>query len=176
MTTEKLPSAGEDLAEKAACCAALLHKHGIRIAVAESCTGGLLAKLLTDLPGSSAYFRAGVIAYSNDAKAALLGVPPSMIELNGAVSAEVAEAMAAGMRRIAGSDLALSVTGIAGPDGGTAEKPVGTVYLGLADSSGGGYQLLRLSGDRLQVRAASAGGALDWLTEYLHSSFPDAQR
>ncbi|MCG3137013.1 MAG: Nicotinamide-nucleotide amidohydrolase PncC [Phycisphaerae bacterium] len=105
------------------------------VATAESCTGGLLSKLLTDIPGSSRYFPGGIIAYSNQAKIDLLGVSPELIAQHGAVSAEVAEAMARGARRCFGSDYAISITGIAGPDGGTAAKPVGTVFVALADAS-----------------------------------------
>lgn len=106
------------------------------VATAESCTGGLIAKSLTDVPGSSAYFIRGYVTYANEAKTRLLDVPAELIERHGAVSAPVAEAMAIGCRRHAGTDLALSVTGIAGPGGGTDAKPVGLVYIGLADGSG----------------------------------------
>lgn len=109
---------------------------GKTLATAESCTGGLLAKQLTDVPGSSAYFLRGYVAYSNEAKTALLGVPAALIEAKGAVSEAVARAMALGCRAEAGTDLALSITGIAGPTGGTPpDKPVGLVYVGLADSN-----------------------------------------
>lgn len=141
--------------------AALLKERNLTISVAESCSGGLLAKMLTDLPGSSAYFLAGVVAYSNQAKSVFLGVPPELIERHGAVSAVVAEAMAEGMRCASDSDLALSVTGIAGPDGGTDEKPVGTVYLGCAGRSGYSSIHLQLSGSREQIRTASACSAME---------------
>lgn len=142
------------------------------IAVAESCSGGLLATMLTDLPGSSAYFLAGVVAYSNQAKSTFLNVPPLLIEHHGAVSAEVAEAMAEGMRRTSGSDLSLSITGIAGPDGGTTAKPVGTVYLGCADSNGCSSMLVLLSGTREQIRFASACSAIGWAIQHLHKTVP----
>jgi nicotinamide-nucleotide amidase len=106
------------------------------VSTAESCTGGLLAKCLTDISGSSAYFLRGYITYANDAKIELVGVPQELIEREGAVSAEVARAMAEGCRLRARSDYALSITGIAGPTGGTTEKPVGLVFVGLADSAG----------------------------------------
>jgi len=105
------------------------------VATAESCTGGLVAKMLTDVAGSSAYFLQGVVTYANEAKTALLNVPGELIDAHGAVSAEVAEAMAAGCQRLSGSDIAVSLTGIAGPGGGTADKPVGLVYIGLADNT-----------------------------------------
>ncbi|MFQ5636981.1 MAG: competence/damage-inducible protein A [bacterium] len=106
------------------------------VAVAESCTGGLLASTLTDVSGSSAYFERGVVAYSNRAKVDVLGVPPGTLEKFGAVSAETAEAMAEGVRRMSGADFGISTTGIAGPTGGTKEKPVGLVYIGLAYEAG----------------------------------------
>ncbi len=113
----------------------LLEARGKTMATAESCTGGLVAKLLTDVPGSSAYFLQGLITYANEAKTALLDVPVEMIRAHGAVSAPVAEAMAVGCQRASGADCALSVTGIAGPGGGSADKPVGLVCIGLADGS-----------------------------------------
>lgn len=114
----------------------LLKARRLTIATSESCTGGLLAERLTSVPGSSAYFLEGVVAYSNAAKTDLLGVPAALMEARGAVSAEVAEAMAAGIRDRARADLGVSITGIAGPSGGTAEKPVGLVFIGLADAGG----------------------------------------
>jgi len=114
----------------------LLERH-LTIATAESCTGGLLAKRLTDVPGSSAYFLRGYVTYANEAKSELLGVPPELIMSKGAVSEEVAAAMATGCRAAAGSDLGVGITGIAGPTGGQPpEKPVGLVYIALADSGG----------------------------------------
>lgn len=164
---DNLPCNIEEITNRVNCLAALLKERSLKISVAESCTGGLLAKLLTDLPGSSDYFLAGVVAYSNDAKTALLGVSPGIIHHNGAVSSEVAEAMAEGMLKAVGCDMAVSVTGIAGPEGGTAEKPAGTVYLGLADKNGCSTRLLRLSGDRRQVRIASAFSAIDWMCRHI---------
>ena len=122
------------------------------IASAESCTGGLIAKRLTDVSGSSNYFIQGFVTYSNEAKHWLLGIPMEVITAHGAVSPEVAEAMAASCRRLAGTDYAVSATGIAGPTGGTPAKPVGLVYLGLADAGGTTVKELRL-GDSLS-RAA----------------------
>jgi nicotinamide-nucleotide amidase len=114
--------------------ARLLRDSGLRVAVAESCTGGLVGERLTSVAGSSAYFLGGVVAYSNDAKCRLLGVPPELLEKLGAVSAEVAEAMARGVRERFGADVGLAVTGVAGPGGGTEAKPVGRVFLALADA------------------------------------------
>jgi nicotinamide-nucleotide amidase len=114
--------------------AALLIEQKMTLAVAESCTGGLISNRLTDVAGSSAFFERSVIAYSNAAKTNLLGIPVKVIEKHGAVSEETARLMAEGVRKIAGTGLGLSSTGIAGPSGGSKEKPVGTIYLALADS------------------------------------------
>lgn len=152
--------------------AALLRDSSLTISVAESCSGGLMAKMLTDLPGSSAYFLAGVVAYSNHAKSVFLDVHPRLIEQHGAVSPQVAEAMAQGVLGKSGSDIALSVTGIAGPDGGSEEKPVGTVYLGLADRHGCRTLLARLSGSRDRIRTCAARRALEWAICHLSGTAP----
>lgn len=138
------------------------------VAVAESCTGGLIGHRLTQVPGSSAYVDRGVVCYSNQAKTDLLGVPPALIEGHGAVSAEVAAAMARGMRERSGVSVALSVTGIAGPGGGTPTKPVGLVYLGL-DAEGGpsATREYRFSGDRMVVKQRASQAALDLLRRWL---------
>lgn len=125
---------GEEDDTLQAAAARLLLERRLTIATAESCTGGLLANRLTDMPGSSAYFQRGYVTYSNESKTELLDVPSTLLESQGAVSAEVAEAMAVGCRAAAATDLALAITGIAGPGGGTADKPVGLVYLALADA------------------------------------------
>lgn len=130
----------------------LFEESGMTLALAESCTGGSLAARITALPGCSAWFRGGVVAYHNEVKQQLLGVPTSLLEKHGAVSEQVALAMAEGARRVIGSDLALAITGIAGPDGGTAEKPVGTVYIALADSRGSTVIRCQFDGDREAVR------------------------
>src|SRR5918992_4546264 len=114
----------------------LLTKRGATLALAESCTGGLLAKRLTDGAGSSAFFKEGLVTYSNEAKERLLGVPNKLLVEHGAVSEPVAKAMAEGVRKTAGTDYGLSVTGVAGPDGGTEEKPVGLVFVGISDTEG----------------------------------------
>ncbi|HET6781459.1 MAG TPA: competence/damage-inducible protein A [bacterium] len=143
----------------------LLTDRGVTLAVAESCTGGLIAKRLTDVSGSSAYFLEGIVAYSNDAKRDLLSVQSSVIEEYGAVSAEVAEAMARGVRERAGSTLGLSVTGIAGPDGGTATKPVGLVFLGLATRDQVQHRRLNLGVEagRAGIRSLAAQAGLNLL-------------
>jgi len=127
---------GQDDETLAHAAAKLLFETGKTVAVAESCTGGLIAKSLTDIPGSSRYFLEGIVAYSNQAKVRLLGVPAEAIARHGAVSEQVARAMAVGARQRSGSDLAIAATGIAGPEGGSAEKPVGLVYIALADPHG----------------------------------------
>lgn len=151
---------------------ALLKLHRCTVSVAESCSGGLIAKLLTDTPGSSGYFIAGIVAYANSAKNSFLSVPEALIDSHGAVSPEVAVAMAMGARQATGSDLALSTTGIAGPDGGSNEKPVGTVFLSLADNRGCETMELHLSGTREAIRTATAYHALAWLARYLSAGRP----
>ena len=125
---------------------------GMTLALAESCTGGMVAARITAIPGCSAWFRGGVVAYHNDLKQQLLKVPFALLEQQGAVSEQVACAMAEGARSVAGADLALAVTGIAGPDGGSPEKPVGTVYLALADHDGCVTEHYQFKGDRETVR------------------------
>ncbi len=133
------------------------------LALAESCTGGRIADMLTESPGSSAYFLGSAVSYANDLKERWVGVAHATLVANGAVSEPVARQMARGARASAGSTWALSVTGIAGPDGGTAEKPVGTVFIGLDSPEGTEVRAHRFHGDREQIRAASAYAALDWL-------------
>jgi nicotinamide-nucleotide amidase len=141
----------------------LLKKHGKTLAVAESCTGGLIGERLTDVSGASEYFIEGVIAYANQAKIRTLDVPAPLIEQHGAVSAEVAEAMAKGMRERAETDFAVSVTGIAGPTGGTEEKPVGTVFIGFSDENQTKHFKIILPGDRYLIRWRASQAALDYL-------------
>ena len=132
-----------------------------KIVTAESCTGGLIAAILTTVPGSSAVLERGFISYSNEAKVDLLGVPPDMIDMKGAVSAEVATAMAQGALEYSLADVAVSVTGIAGPGGGTPEKPVGLVYFGLATKDGVAmHYKCEFTGDRRSIRAQSVHEAL----------------
>jgi len=140
---------------------------GYTLAVAESCTGGLLAQRLTDVPGSSKYFIEGVVTYSNDAKMRALGVEPILFLEHGAVSAAVAEAMAEGIRNRAETDFGLAITGIAGPGGGTEEKPVGLVYIAIASESGTEHRKLNLPGDRHLVRWRASQAALDLLRRRL---------
>jgi nicotinamide-nucleotide amidase len=139
---------------------ALLRERSLTLATAESCTGGLVAGRLTDVPGASAVFLGGVVAYSNDVKAAQLDVPQETLREHGAVSAETAEAMARGARARLGADVAVSVTGVAGPDGGTAEKPVGLVFLHASGPTGDLARRLDVPGDRETVRLRSTVAAL----------------
>jgi nicotinamide-nucleotide amidase len=141
--------------------------------MAESCTGGLVGHRLTNIAGSSRYVERGVVVYSNQAKEELLGVPAEMLRVHGAVSARVAEAMAAGICRISGSRCGLAVTGIAGPDGGTPAKPVGTVFIAAAVPGAGGPRIevrrFRFAGGREAVKWQSSQAALDMLRRALLS-------
>ena len=141
----------------------MLKARGETVSFAESCTGGLLAGALVDLPGASEVFHEGYVTYSNESKRRVLGVSADTLNERGAVSAECAREMARGARRISGADYALSVTGIAGPDGGTIEKPVGLVYVGLSDKSGETVRAFRFLGERGEIRAASVKHALNLL-------------
>jgi len=135
----------------------LLNSRMETVAVAESCTGGLLSKLLTDRSGSSVVFRGGAVVYSNEAKTDVLGVDPADIEQKGAVSEEVVRSIAAGATRVFGSDYGIGVSGVAGPTGGTQEKPVGTVWIGVCAKHGGGRELkFHFNGSRELVRAKAA--------------------
>ncbi len=146
---------------------ALLKERGLTVALAESCTGGLVGHRLTNIPGSSAYVKGGVIAYSNAMKQQSLGVRAETLAAHGAVSEETAAEMAAGVRRELGSDLGLAVTGIAGPDGGTADKPVGTVCFALAAADVVHHRRYQLWGNREWVKLLSSQVALDWVRRYL---------
>ncbi len=145
----------------------LAHARGLTIATAESCTGGLVAARLTRVPGSSESFLGGVVAYADAVKTAELDVPQSVLAEHGAVSVEVAEAMADGARRRVGADLAVAVTGVAGPGGGTDEKPVGLVHLHVSGPDGSRARTLDVPGDREQVRARSTVTALHLLRQFL---------
>jgi len=147
--------------------AELFRELHLTLSLAESCSGGLIAKRITDIPGSSAYFSEGVVTYSNASKMRLLGVSADLLNSFGAVSSECAAAMAKGVRQGSGSDLGLAVTGIAGPDGGSEDKPVGTVYISLAASGGCWTERFQFNGSRDEVRVMTAWTALDWLRRYL---------
>ena len=130
-----------------------LIENNITISTAESCTGGSLGKIITSVSGVSSIYGYGFITYANEAKEKILGVKHETLEKHGAVSYQTALQMAEGARRVSGSDIAVSVTGIAGPGGGTPEKPVGLVYIAIADENGSEYKKLNLSGNRDEVRA-----------------------
>jgi nicotinamide-nucleotide amidase len=148
-----------------------LRKRNARIATAESCTGGWIAKVLTDMPGSSAWFEYGFVSYGNNAKTTMLGVNPVLIEKYGAVSAEVAEAMVTGALAVSGAQLALAVTGIAGPEGGTPDKPVGTVWCAFAAAGRGVVSDCKhFAGDRDTVRRQTVSTALTGVLKYLEKS------
>jgi nicotinamide-nucleotide amidase len=155
---------GEGAGDVAEALVAQLERTGSTLATAESCTGGLVAHMITALAGVSPYYPGGVVSYANEAKADLLGVSPATIEAHGAVSAEVAEAMAAGVRRRFATELGLSVTGIAGPSGGTPAKPVGLVYLGLATAAGARSRRLEIGPEQPRdvIQRRSAKHALNW--------------
>lgn len=144
----------------------LLKANGKKIATAESCTGGWIAQVITEVSGSSAWFDRGFVTYSNAAKVQMLGVSPQTLEKYGAVSAETATEMAAGALAHSDADVAVAVTGIAGPDGGTPEKPVGTVFIAWADKNGK-FKVVRkqFTGNRRQTRAQTVKSAVEgmWL-------------
>ena len=142
---------------------------GVVLAVAESCSGGLIAHRITNVPGASAVFRGGVVAYADEVKKWLLGVSAAALAAHGAVSEPVALAMAQGARSLLDGDYGVAVTGIAGPDGGTVEKPVGTVYIAVAGPSEARARLYRFEGDRAAVKAQTADMALAFLLETMES-------
>jgi PncC family amidohydrolase len=139
----------------------LLRERHMKIAMAESCTGGLIAKRITDIAGSSDYFEMGFVTYSNRAKERFLDIPGNLLSEKGAVSREVAEAMAEGVRKTAGVDVGVSVTGIAGPGGGSPGKPVGTVYIGVSLEDRVVVRKCSFQGDRTAIREATSEEALN---------------
>jgi nicotinamide-nucleotide amidase len=151
---------GEDERDLAAVVLQLARERGLRLGVAESCTGGLVGTRLTETPGSSDVFEGGVVCYSNRLKTELLGVPPTLIAEHGAVSEPVVRAMAEGARERLGVDLTAAVTGVAGPGGGTPEKPVGTVWIGVADVNGSTARHTVFAGSRREIRGRAAQTAL----------------
>jgi nicotinamide-nucleotide amidase len=153
----------------AADVAAALLERGWKMATAESCTGGWIAKCCTDRAGSSRWFERGFVTYSNEAKQEMLGVSPAALESDGAVSREVALQMAGGARRAAGVDVAVAVTGIAGPDGGSEDKPVGTVWFGFSTAAATEAELAHFDGGREAVRRQTVAHALRGLAARLES-------
>jgi PncC family amidohydrolase len=154
----------------------LLERYGLRLAIAESCTGGLVGHRLTNVPGASTYFLGGVIAYSNELKVDLLGVRPETLERYGAVSEQAVLEMARGARNRLNADLGFSVSGIAGPDGGTPEKPVGLVWFGLSATYTEKTQTFIFSGNRVEIKHQAAGAGLDLLADFLQILTQDLNR
>lgn len=151
----------------------MLGRRGLKLVVAESCTGGLLESRITDVPGASEYFLGGVVAYAYEAKVALLDVSWNTLQTCGAVSRETVLEMARGVRNRLDGDIAISVSGIAGPGGGTPEKPVGTTLIGLVAEDGEWTKELRFSGNREENKTASATAALQMLLDYLNGNLKE---
>jgi nicotinamide-nucleotide amidase len=149
---------------------AALKARGWQVACAESCTGGWIAKILTDLPGSSGWFGWGYVVYANEAKVGALGIEPELLEEHGVVSEPVVRAMAEGIKRISGAEIAVAVSGIAGPDGGTKERPVGTVWFAWTGPAGTRAQVHRFEGERDTIRHDSVAWALRGLLALLAAS------
>ncbi len=145
----------------------LLTEEGLSLSLAESCTGGLISERITSIPGSSNYFQMGLVVYSNRAKIDLLGVKEKTLNMYGAVSKETAYEMARGLRARSSTDIALSVTGIAGPSGGTPEKPVGTVFFGIDTIKGTKVRGYRFTGNRHQIQLMSSQVGLDWIRRFI---------
>jgi PncC family amidohydrolase len=162
--------AGEQLVGLAERLQAICLGRGLTVTVAESCTGGLVADAITDIPGSSGYFLGGVVSYADSAKEALLSVPAEVLAAHGAVSAQVGRAMAEGARERFSADLAASVTGVAGPDGGSEAKPVGLTYVAVAAARGVDVRRFVWSGDRSANKEASAAAVLEILVEWAGAS------
>lgn len=144
----------------------VLRKNKLRIAIAESCTGGLISHRITNIPGSSDYFDRGIIVYSNSSKTQLLGVPKLILESFGAVSSETARAMAEGIKKNANCDIGLAVTGIAGPGGSTPTKPVGLVYIGLSSKKSTVVKEFRFSGKRHEIKEQASFEALNMVLDH----------
>jgi len=148
----------------------ILRARGLKLVTAESCTGGLIGSRITDVPGSSEYFLGSIVAYSYEVKVALLDVSWNTLNSYGAVSKETVTEMARGARKRLSGDIALAVSGIAGPNGGTPEKPVGTTWIGLVTGEGEWMKKLSFLGDRRQNKSSAAEAALQMLLEYLQGS------
>jgi PncC family amidohydrolase len=168
------PATREENGELAQEVSQLLTAGGVSLSTAESCTGGAIATLLTSIPGASEWFAGGIVAYANGLKISLLGVPESVIRDYGAVSSETALAMAEGVRKVAGTDLGISVTGVAGPGGGTRQKPVGTVFMALCSRHFRRVWHMHFEGDREVVRSSATGYLLQKLVSHLRGEDEDA--
>ena len=149
----------------------LLIQHGLQLAVAESCTGGLISHRITNISGSSRYYLGGVTSYANEAKITLLGVSQETLEKHGAVSAETVLQMARGIRLKLSADIGLSTSGIAGPTGGTMDKPVGTTWVGFSSSAGEEARHFLFEGDRLTIKEQAAQAALQLLVDHLQVAY-----
>jgi nicotinamide-nucleotide amidase len=160
-----MPPTDEELLDLARRIGAACRERGIRLGAAESCTGGLVGHVITEVPGSSDYFAGALVTYGNEIKIALVGVPAEVLEAHGAVSAQVAKAMADGARERLGVDTAVAVTGIAGPDGGSAAKPVGLTYVAISDGAGGDVRRFVWDSDRSGNKRLSAAAALELVLE-----------
>jgi PncC family amidohydrolase len=156
-----VPPTDEELVDLARRVGAACRERGLRLGTAESCTGGLVAHVITEVPGSSDYFSGAVVTYANEVKIGLVDVSADVLAAHGAVSAQVARAMAEGARRRLSVDVAVAVTGVAGPDGGTDEKPVGLTYIALADGAGDDVRRFVWDSDRSGNKRLSAAAALD---------------
>ncbi len=148
----------------------LLHQRGLQLAVAESCTGGLISHRITNVSGSSTYFLGGVVAYANEAKVHLLGVSPETLEKFGAVSFETVLEMASGVRNALTADIGISTSGIAGPTGGTSDKPVGTVWIGISSDMSGTALIFHFKGNRLSIKEQAAQAALQVLLNHFQKA------
>jgi len=148
---------------------ALLAQQHKKIATAESCTGGMISQMITSVPGASVVFDCGIVAYANEIKKNILGVRAETLEKYGAVSEQTALEMAQGIKKLSGADYALAVTGIAGPGGGSREKPVGTVYVGIIRPDGSEVCLFRFSGNREEIRKQTAQAALEKICHYIRA-------
>jgi PncC family amidohydrolase len=165
-----LTVAGDPLTDLAARLQAACIARRLTVATAESCTGGLVSHLMTEVPGSSACLRGGIVAYADDVKTGQLGVPADVLAAHGAVSAQVAVAMAVGVRARLGTDLGLGLTGVAGPEGGTEAKPVGLVYVAVAGAGPADVRRFLWSGDRSHNKLESARVALEMLLEHAEAA------
>lgn len=165
-----MPPTDDELLDLAARVGAVCRASGRSLATAESCTGGLVAHLVTEVPGASDYFRGGLVTYANAVKSALADVPAATIDAHGAVSAQVAVAMAEGARRRLGVDIAVAVTGVAGPAGGTDAKPVGLTYIAAADAEGDVVRRFLWTSDRSGNKRASAAAALALVLQRLEET------
>ena len=161
---------GATLADLSTRLGGRLTERGLHVTTVESCTGGLVSHLITEVPGSSAYFVGGFVTYSDQLKFEVVGVPHDVLAAHGAVSAQVAMAMASGGRQRTGAELAVAVTGIAGPDGGSAAKPVGLTYVAVADGVGVAVRRHVWSGDRSDNKRRSAAAALGLLLERIDAA------